>query len=1157
MNAISAALRGATALTGVATLVLTAAATATATASPAAAPPSAMAGSGVALAVADEPLQMPNEVPRASTPDVPSGEVREITRVGTTMIAGGTFSAVSDPEGNQTLSRTNLFAFDEATGRVSRTFSPQLNGVVQALLPGPTAGTVYVAGSFTTVNGQTYRHVALLDVATGAPVTTFTPPANNGTVHALARDGDRLFIGGTFARVGGQDHAGIASLDARTGALDPYVDLQMTEHHNNTGSGAQAGVGAREMVLTPDGSRLVVIGNFRKVDGLDRNQLVMVSLPPAGAVVTPDWATNRYAPYCFNWAFDTTMRGLALSPDGEYFVITATGGHNAGTLCDTAARWEVGASGTGLQPTWVAESGGDTLWGVGITDAAVFIGGHSRWMNNPYGSDSANQGAVPRPGLAALDPGSGVPLDWNPGRNPRGEAAYAFLPTEDGLWMTSNTDWVGNRRYRHERVAFFPYAGGAQLAREDTARLPGNVVVASTSRDSNVLYRVNAGGPLLLSDDSGPDWAADTAATSPFRNTGSNAAGYAALDDVTANVPATTPRGIFSTERWDPSGGDEMEWAFPVPAGEDVTVRLYFANRCTCTSAEGSRRFNVSIDGDSVLPSYDIVADVGDQRGTMRAYDVVSDGSVDIEFGHVVENPLVNGIEVVAPGVAPGGTESARVVAFDGSTVTSEQSLATPGFDWARVRGGVMVGDRLVYASSDRYLHARTFDGESFGPDRLLDPYHDPAWAGVDTGSGNTYDGRNPDWFNDLGRVTGLFYADDRLYYTMAGDSTLHWRWFSADSGAVSPVDNAVPSSGVDWASARGMFLDGTDLYVVSGDDGSLGRADFSGGSVSGPVTVVDSPATGGVDWRGRAVFVTTEEPPPANELPTAAFAFDCTALDCAFDGRDSSDDEGPIDSYAWDFGDGATGTGAQPTHSYDEPGAYAVTLTVTDGAGATASLTRTVTVQPPAASDIELVGVASVAANNRNPRVELPAAAAAGDRALLFLSRNNVDRSVSAPTGVGGWTQLDAVTAGTMGTTVWSKALGQGDAGNRVTVSLSGAAKYTLTVAVYRGVAAGAPSHEVATFATRGTSRTAPAVTTPEGAWVVSYFADKSGSTTSWTVNATTRDNTCAPNAGRICSALADSGGPVPAGTRNGATATTNAASRMATAWSILLPPS
>lgn len=62
-------------------------------------------------------------------------------------------------------------------------------------------------------------------------------------------------------------------------------------------------------------------------------------------------------------------------------------------------------------------------------------------------------------------------------------------------------------------------------------------------------------------------------------------------------------------------------------------------------------------------------------------------------------------------------------------------------------------------------------------------------------------------------------------------------------------------------------------------------------------------------------------------------------------DGSTSSDPDGDALTYAWDFGDGATGTGAKPTHTYADNGAYVVTLTVTDAAGAQATATTQVTV--------------------------------------------------------------------------------------------------------------------------------------------------------------------------------------------------------------------
>lgn len=85
----------------------------------------------------------------------------------------------------------------------------------------------------------------------------------------------------------------------------------------------------------------------------------------------------------------------------------------------------------------------------------------------------------------------------------------------------------------------------------------------------------------------------------------------------------------------------------------------------------------------------------------------------------------------------------------------------------------------------------------------------------------------------------------------------------------------------------------------------------------------------------------------PVNQAPTAAFTSTATGLDATFDGTASADAEGPIASYAWDFGDGHSGTGATTSHSYGSAGTYHVTLTVTDGAGATGSVTHDVVVAP------------------------------------------------------------------------------------------------------------------------------------------------------------------------------------------------------------------
>ena len=74
-----------------------------------------------------------------------------------------------------------------------------------------------------------------------------------------------------------------------------------------------------------------------------------------------------------------------------------------------------------------------------------------------------------------------------------------------------------------------------------------------------------------------------------------------------------------------------------------------------------------------------------------------------------------------------------------------------------------------------------------------------------------------------------------------------------------------------------------------------------------------------------------------------------CNAWTVNFNGTGSTDD-GAILSYEWNFGDGTTGTGASPSHTYAGPGVYNVTLKVTDNAlqSHTAATTVTTTVQQP-----------------------------------------------------------------------------------------------------------------------------------------------------------------------------------------------------------------
>ena len=80
------------------------------------------------------------------------------------------------------------------------------------------------------------------------------------------------------------------------------------------------------------------------------------------------------------------------------------------------------------------------------------------------------------------------------------------------------------------------------------------------------------------------------------------------------------------------------------------------------------------------------------------------------------------------------------------------------------------------------------------------------------------------------------------------------------------------------------------------------------------------------------------------NVAPVANFSFTTSTLTANFTDS-STDSDGTISSRSWNFGDGATSTATNPSHTYAVGGTYSVSLTVTDNGGATNTKTSSVTV--------------------------------------------------------------------------------------------------------------------------------------------------------------------------------------------------------------------
>ncbi len=377
------------------------------------------------------------------TPHVLNGIVRSIAVLDDSVVVAGQFTQVSDAASASQMTRYNIFAFQRNTGRIHTRFIPEVNGAILAVAPGPD-GTVYIGGTFTRVNGRPQGGLARLRLADGSLVEG-VGGVEGGEVRTLATDGQYLYVGGAFTRIAGVARTALARLNAHTGQVDPNLDLQIA-------SPSSGRLRVETMDLSLNRGLLVIGGTFTQVAGQPRHHIALINTSTERPSLT-QWSTRAYAPICHR-DFDTYLRGVAFSPDGSFFVVTTTGRtSDPNLLCNTAARWEASPTRADARPTWVNHTGGDSLYGVEVTAAAVYVGGHQRWLDNPYGNGEAGPGAVSRPGIGAIHPITGRALSWNPTRT-RGVGVQSIVAVPEGLLVGSDTDQLGGEY--HGRLGMFP-----------------------------------------------------------------------------------------------------------------------------------------------------------------------------------------------------------------------------------------------------------------------------------------------------------------------------------------------------------------------------------------------------------------------------------------------------------------------------------------------------------------------------------------------------------------------------------------------------------------------------------------------------------------------------------------------------------------------------
>jgi len=192
-------------------------------------------------------------------------------------------------------------------------------------------------------------------------------------------------------------------------------------------------------------------------------------------------------------------------------------------------------------------------------------------------------------------------------------------------------------------------------------------------------YAVNAGGAA------GGSFAADE-----LYGGGSTYSTTAAIDTSAVSNPA--PQVVYQTERY-----NNFSYAFPkLVAGAQYTVRLHFAESYWTSS--GQRLFNVAINGQQVLTSFDIYATAGAaNKAVVEQFPATADasGQITIQFANVKDNAKVSGIEILAsssatPTPTPTSTSTPTATATPKATPTST-STPTPTPTSGTGGGGCMV----------------------------------------------------------------------------------------------------------------------------------------------------------------------------------------------------------------------------------------------------------------------------------------------------------------------------------------------------------------------------------------------------------------------------------------------------------------------------------